>query len=142
MKLKELFEANNQRTFRVVLTYKGKVERPPYITKGANEEDATKNIENVFKMSRVSYIEPWDAKHPGVFKVGDKVIFVKPSERIRVSASSKLDSYGHDVGSVDKKDDNDIEGVITRIHPNGKFADVDFDGNGLAVHQSDLRLKF
>jgi hypothetical protein len=29
MKLKELFEANNQNTFRVVLTYKGKVERPP-----------------------------------------------------------------------------------------------------------------
>lgn len=142
MKLKELFEANNQNTFRVVLTYKGKVERPPYITKGVDEEDATKNIESVFRMSRVSYIEPWDAKHPGVFKVGDKVIFVKPSERIRVSASSKLDSYGHDVGSVDKKDDNDIEGVITRIHPNGKFADVDFDGNGLAVHQSDLRLKF
>ena len=140
MKLKEIFEAQDQKTYRVVLTRHGKVEMPPMTVRGFDEKDATDNILNTFKMAKVAYIEPWDTKQPGVFKVGDKVIFVKPSERIRMRGT-KLDSYGNDNTGVDKKDDVDMEGVVTRISPHSKFADVDFNGNGLSVNPSDLRLK-
>lgn len=144
MKLKELFENNlNRKSYRLILTYKGKNDRPPIIIRANSEEEATKIAMNVFKVSRVSFIEEWFPPNKGgVFKEGDHVLFVKPTERVKMGNRSPYDFRDTEILPADFKD-VDQEGVIERIGATGNgvsWYDVKFKDGSLAINGQDLRL--